>query len=125
MRPCFSLHSFVFLFLLLHQTFSAFRNPESGSSTTSHIFSIKNKWPNFNEHVIMMEEEEWDEINIREFTKLVEQHEKTWESAAEELETINVGSDQSKKELKIETLITPKQRAKLTALLHEYADVFA
>jgi hypothetical protein len=41
----------------------------------------------------MMEEEEWDESNIREFIKLVEQHEKTWEPAAEELETINMGSD--------------------------------
>jgi len=57
----------------------------------------------------MMEEEEWDESNIREFTKLVEQREKTWELAAEELETINMGSDQSKKELKIGTLITPRK----------------
>jgi len=63
----------------LHQTLSAFRNSESGSSTTSYTLSIKNEWPNFNEHVITMEEEEWDESNIREFTKLVEQHEQTWE----------------------------------------------
>ncbi|KAL9383701.1 hypothetical protein Peur_024024 [Populus x canadensis] len=48
-----------------------------------------------------MEEEEWDESNISEFTKLVEQQEQTWKPAAEELETINVGSDQFKKELKI------------------------
>jgi hypothetical protein len=73
----------------------------------------------------MMEEEEWDESNIREFTKLVEQHEKTWEPAAEELETINVGSDQSKKELKIGTLIMLKQMTELIALLHEYANFFA
>ncbi|XP_011014865.1 PREDICTED: uncharacterized protein LOC105118589 [Populus euphratica] len=72
-----------------------------------------------------MEEEEWDESNIREFTKLVEQHEKTWEPAAEDLKTINVGSDQAKKELKIGTLTTPKQRVELIALLHEYADIFA
>jgi hypothetical protein len=57
--------------LLLHKTFFAFKNPESGSSTTSHTFNIQNEWPNFNEHVIMMEEKEWDESNIREFTKLV------------------------------------------------------
>ena len=114
----FSLHSFAFLFLLLHQTFSPFRNPENESSI-SHTFSIKNEWANFNEHVIMMEEEEWDESNIREFTKLVEQHEKTWEPAAKELKTINVGSDLSKKELKIRTLITPKQMAEFTALQHE------
>jgi hypothetical protein len=40
-----------------------------------------------------MEKEEWDERNISEFTKLVEQHEQTWEPTAEELETINVGND--------------------------------
>ena len=73
----------------------------------------------------MMEEEEGDENNIKEFTKLVEQHEKTWEPAAEELKIINVGCDQFKKELKIGTLITPKQMAELSALLHEYSDVFA
>jgi hypothetical protein len=72
-----------------------------------------------------MEEEEWDESNIREFTKLVELHEQTWEPATEELETINVGSDQIKRELKIGTLITPEERAEVIALLQEYADVFA
>ena len=63
-----------FFFMHLHQTLPAFRNPESGSPTTSHIFSTKNKWPNLNEHVIAMEEE-WDESNISEFTRLVEQQE--------------------------------------------------
>jgi hypothetical protein len=109
----------------LHQTPSAFRNPESGSFTTSYTLSIKNEWPNFNEHVITVEEEEWDENNIREFAKLVEQHEQTWKPTAEELKTIDVGNDQFKKELKIGTLITPKQRAEMITLLQEYADVFA
>jgi len=68
---------FVSLFVLLHQTLFAFRNPESESSTTSHTFSMKNEWPNFNEHVITMEEEKWDESSIREFKKLVQQHEQT------------------------------------------------
>jgi hypothetical protein len=56
--------------------------------------------------------EEWDESNISEFTRLVEQREQTWKPAAEELETINVGSDQFKKELKIDTLITAELRTK-------------
>jgi len=64
-----------------------------------------------------MEEEEWDESNSSEFTRLVEQREQTWKPAAEELETINVGSDQLKKELKIGTLITSEQRTKMIALL--------
>ena len=114
-----------FFIMHLHQTLPAFRNPESGSPTTSHTFSIKNKWPNLNEHVIAMEEEELDESNISEFTRLVEQQEQTWKPAAEELETINVGSDQVKKELKIGTLITSEQRIKMIALLQEYSDVFA
>ncbi|XP_061979625.1 uncharacterized protein LOC133700079 [Populus nigra] len=66
------------------------RIPESGSSTTSHTLNIKNEWPNFNEHVIAVEEEEWDESNIRELAKLVEQHEQIWKPAIEELETINM-----------------------------------
>jgi len=57
-QPDFLYIHLSFLFLLLHQTFSAFRNPESGSSITSHTFNIKNEWPNINKHVIMMEEEE-------------------------------------------------------------------
>jgi hypothetical protein len=61
----------------LHRTLSIFKNPESRSSTTSYTLSIKNEWPNFNEHVIAIEEEEWDESNIKEFSKLVEQHEQT------------------------------------------------
>ena len=58
--------------------------------------------------MIAVEEEEWDESNIREFAKLVEQHEHIWKPAAEELETLDVGNDKSKKELKMGTLITPE-----------------
>jgi hypothetical protein len=80
--------------------------------------------PNNNEHLIAMEEEELDESNIREFTKFVEQYEQTWKLAAEKLKTINMGNDQFKKELKIVTLITSVQRAKMIALLQKYADIF-
>ena len=72
-----------------------------------------------------MEEEEWDESNISEFTRLVEQQEQTWKPATEELETINMGNGQLKKELKIGTLITSEQRIKMITLLQEYLDVFA
>jgi len=72
-----------------------------------------------------MEEEEWDEINVREFMKLVKQHEQTWESATEELATINVGNDQIKRELKIGTLITREEITEVIALLQEYTNVFA
>jgi len=72
MRSCTFQNCF---FMHLHQTLPTFRNSESGSPTTSYTLGIKNKWPNLNEHVIAMEEEEWDESNISEFTKLVEQRE--------------------------------------------------
>ncbi|XP_052301368.1 LOW QUALITY PROTEIN: uncharacterized protein LOC127904008 [Populus trichocarpa] len=67
-----------------------------------------------------------EEVSAKTFVrKLVEQQEQTWKPAAEELETINVGNDQLKKELKIGTLVTSEQRTKMIALLQEYADVFA
>ncbi|XP_052305631.1 uncharacterized protein LOC112325327 [Populus trichocarpa] len=67
-----------------------------------------------------------EEVSAKTFVrKLVEQQEQTWKPIAEELETINVGSDQLKKELKIGTLITSEQRIKMITLLQEYSDVFA
>jgi len=45
--------------------------------------------------------------------------------AKEELETINVGNEEIKRELKIGTLITPEEKEELIALLRVYVDVFA
>ncbi|XP_052305620.1 uncharacterized protein LOC127904792 [Populus trichocarpa] len=67
-----------------------------------------------------------EEVSAKTFVrKLLEQQEQTWKPITEELETINVGSDQLKKELKIGTLVTSELRTKMIALLQEYADVFA
>ena len=100
-------------------------NPESGTSTTPLALYTENEWPNFKEHIIAVEEEEGDENSIREFTKLIEQHEQVWKPAKEELETINVGTEESQRELKIGTLVTQKERGDLIALLRDYVDVFA
>jgi hypothetical protein len=62
-------------------------------------------------------EEERDENNIREFIKLIEQYEKTWKLARDELETINVGDKQVKREMKMRTFITPKKKREMIALL--------
>jgi len=62
---------FLFLIMHLHRTLFAFKNPESGSSITPHIPCTKNEWPNFNDYIIAMKEEEWNENNIREFIKLI------------------------------------------------------
>jgi hypothetical protein len=49
---------------------------------------------NFKEYIVAVEKEEWDENNIRKFTKLIKQHEQTWKPAKEELETIDVGDEE-------------------------------
>jgi hypothetical protein len=36
-------------------------NPESGSSTTTPALYIENEWPNFKEHIVAVEDEEWEE----------------------------------------------------------------
>ena len=52
-----------------------FRNPESSIDSQNHC--TKNNWPNF-DNMIAMDDEEWGEKDIREFTKLVENSEKAW-----------------------------------------------
>ncbi|KAG5226363.1 RNA-directed DNA polymerase (Reverse transcriptase), Ribonuclease [Salix suchowensis] len=101
-------------------------NPESGTSTTTPALYTENEWPDFNEFIIVVEEEEGkDENSFREFTKLIEQHEQVWKPAKEELETINVGDEENQRELKIGTLITQKEKEDLITLLRDYVDVFA
>ena len=74
-------------------------------------------------HIIDVEEV--DKHNIREFTKLIEQHEQVWKPAKEELESINMGNEESQRELRIGTLITQKEREDLITLLRDSVDVFA
>jgi hypothetical protein len=111
--------------LCIYTSLSTFRNPESGSSTTTPALYIENEWPNFKEYMVAVEDKEWEEKNIWEFTKLIEQHEQAWRPAKEELETINVGNEEIKQELKIGTLITPEEKEELIALLRDYVDIFS
>ena len=90
-------------------SFSAFRNLERGTSTTPPALYTENEWPNFKEYIIAVEEEERHENSVREFTKLIEQHEQVWKPAKEQLETINMGNGESQRELKIGTLVTPRK----------------
>lgn len=60
----------------LHWIFSAFKKLENKSSTIPSTLCTKNEWSNFNEYIVAMEKE-WDENNIREITKLIEQYEQT------------------------------------------------
>ena len=69
-----------------------------------------------------MDEEEWEDDEVREFTRLVEQYECYWKPIINELKLVNVGT---KKELKIEMLILVGDKCSLISLLKEYAHVFA
>jgi len=99
-----------------------FRNPESSIGSQNHY--TKNNWPKFY-NMVAMGDEEWEEEDIKKFIRLVENSEKSWEPVSEKLEVINLGNEQEKKELKIGTLVTTKERNILVSLLHEYTDVFA
>ena len=109
----------------VYTSLSTFRNLESRSSTITPALYTENEWLNFKEYIVAVEEEEQDENNIREFTKLIKQHEQAWKPAKQELETIDVGDEEIKRELKIMIVITPKEREELIALLRDYVDVFA
>ena len=60
-----------------------------------------------------------------EFIKLIEQYEQAWKPTTKELETVNMGDDQVKKEVKIRALINPEKRAEMIALFQEYTNVFS
>jgi hypothetical protein len=72
-----------------------------------------------------MGDEEWEDKGIKEFTMLVKKSKKSWKPAKEELEVINLGIEQDKKELKIDTFITVEKINDLISLLQEYKDVFS
>jgi hypothetical protein len=72
-----------------------------------------------------MEENEWEEGDVKELAKLVEKSKRAWKPTREELDTINIGTRQDERELKIRTLITVSERKNLISLLCEYVDVFA
>lgn len=98
MRSCFLfLFNLFYVLVHLHQTLFVSRILKNRSPITLYLLNAKNEWSNYNEHVIAMEEEDWDENTIKEFSKLLERHEQAWKPAIEELETINIGNDQFKK----------------------------
>jgi hypothetical protein len=53
------------------KTSSAFRNSKSESSINPQTYCIENEWPNFDKYVIAMDEEEWNEDYMKEFTRRV------------------------------------------------------
>ena len=80
--------------------------------------------PNFEHSVFEAEEEEWDEIP-EEVARQLENEEDTIQSYKEPLETVNLGSEENVKEVKIGALLSPQVKEQLISLLKEYVDVFA
>jgi len=94
------------------------------SSINSRTHCIKNNWSSFDNTIAMSNEDgEGEEIN--DFTRLVENYEKTWKLVNEELKVINLDTEQEKKELKIGTFITTEKKDDIISLFHEYVNVFA
>jgi len=58
----------------------------------NHKHYTENEWPNFDEYIIAMKENEWEEDDVRVFAMLIEQSKRAWKLTKEELETINVST---------------------------------
>ena len=80
--------------------------------------------PNFEHSVFEAEEEYWDEIP-EEVARQLENEEDTIQPYKEPLETVNLGSEENVKEVKIGALLSPQIKEQLISLLKEYVDVFA
>lgn len=80
--------------------------------------------PDFEHSVFEAEEEDWDEIP-EEVTRQFENEEDTIQPYKEPLEIVNLGSEESVKEVRIGALLSPLVKEQLISLLKEYVDVFA
>ncbi|KAI5434353.1 hypothetical protein KIW84_021271 [Lathyrus oleraceus] len=80
--------------------------------------------PNF-EFPIFEAEEESDVEVSDELTRLLEQDEKTIQSFEEQIDLVNLGSEDDVKEVKIGSRLCPDVKKGLIDLLREYSDVFA
>ena len=108
MRSCIFIHDMSFANKHSYtSTPYTFRSFESSNHSQNHY--TKNNWPKFN-NVTTLDDEEWAEEDIKEFTRLMENSEKAWKPFSEELETIDLGTKQKKKELKIGALITTEEK---------------
>jgi hypothetical protein len=66
MRSCiFTIYlSFLYETCTYTKTLFTFKKFESGSSIKSRAHYTKNEWPNFDEHIIVMEENEWEDDDV-------------------------------------------------------------
>src|ERR1043165_5755118 len=88
---------------------------ESNNSMLSPNFEIPSK----------VAEEEVEEAIPDEISRLLKHEEKIIQPHKEPLETINLGSEENRKEVSIRALLDNDVKSKLIYLLKEYVDVFA
>lgn len=82
--------------------------------------------PNFEFPVYGVEEESEEDDDIsEEITRLLEHEEKTIQPYKEHVELINLGFEESKREIKIGPLLGEDVKKSLVELLKEYIDVFS
>ena len=79
--------------------------------------------PNFEYPTYVAEEEEYDEIP-EEVSRLLQHEESTIQPYKEPLETINLGTKEDPKEVKIGALLHSDVKSRLIELLKEYVDIF-
>ncbi|KAI5419995.1 hypothetical protein KIW84_043967 [Lathyrus oleraceus] len=80
--------------------------------------------PNFEFHVFEAEDESDVEVSD-ELSRLLEQDEKTIQPFEEQVELVNLGSEDDEKEVKIGYRLCPEVKKGFIDLLREYSDVFA
>ena len=80
--------------------------------------------PNFEFPVFKAEEEEDEEIP-EEISRLFRQEERSIQPYKEPLETVNLGSEEERKEVKVGALLSSAVKESLIELLKEFSDVFA
>ena len=80
--------------------------------------------PNFKFPVFEVEEEEDEEIP-EEISRLLRQEERSIQPYKEPLETVNLGSEEETKEVKVGALLSSAVKGSLIELLKDFSDVFA
>lgn len=82
--------------------------------------------PSCNFEFPVYEAEEEEEENIPDgISRLLENEEKTIQPFKEPMKVINLGSEEDRKEFKVEALLAPKVKESMIELLREYTGVFA
>jgi len=80
--------------------------------------------PTFEFPVYKAEDEEDDDIPY-EITRLLEQEEKAIQPHQEEIEFINLGTEDNKWEIKVGAALGERVKKRIFELLREYSDIFA